>query len=207
MLVEQSHQQDISQISHSHMGNQIRLTKKVLLKFAHLGIFIHQKILEMEIIQEISWNLIKKQLLITKWLQRIIINTDKIMMLEFHLVCLLWRTQEVYLYLTKRLLMEELIDHKLPLMELSAIVLERQLDKFCKLDMEISRISRNKQALKETLKSDTPMQKWRQKNSSELRTPSTGKPKRKINSSLKDSKALTLKLTTNADHWSVINNR
>jgi hypothetical protein len=55
--------------------------------------------------------------------------------------------------------MEELIDHKLPLMVLSAIVLEKQLDKFCKLDMEISKISRNKQALKETLKSDTQMQK------------------------------------------------
>jgi hypothetical protein len=50
---------------------------------------------------------------------------------------------------------EELIDLKLLLAVLYQIVLEKLQDKFCKLDTEISRISRNKLVQKDKLRLDT----------------------------------------------------
>jgi hypothetical protein len=54
---------------------------------------------------------------------------------------------------------EELIDLKLLLAVLYQIVLEKLQDKFCKLDTEISRISRNKLVQKDKLRLDIPTPK------------------------------------------------
>ena len=152
MLENQSLPLEHYQTFRLHMANQIRPIKKVLPKFAHLGIFINRRTKAILIILEISWNWIKKLPSIIKSLQKITINTDKTMMPEFLSDYLPWKTIEVCHCQTKLLLTEEQIDHKLQLEVLSAIVLVRQLDKFCKPDTEISKISRNKQALKVRLK-------------------------------------------------------
>ena len=141
MLVNLSQPQELCLILPLLMANQIRLIKKEQLKFVLLGKFTHPKVLETLTILETLWNLTRRLLLIIKLLLQIITNTESITMQEFHLVYQHWKIIEVFLYHLMVSLMEERIDHRLPLEESLAIVLERQQGKFYKRDTVILKVS------------------------------------------------------------------
>jgi len=174
MLVNQNQPLGLFQIFSLLTESQIKLIKRELVKYVLHGKLIHQRHKETRKIQEILWNLIRKLPLIIKLQLRIITNIDKIMTLEFHLVYQHWRRIEVFLYQWMDFPTEELIDLKLLLAVLYQIVLEKLQDKFCKLDTEISRISRNKLVQKDKLRLDTLTLKWRPRNSLKQRIHSIG---------------------------------
>ena len=111
MLANLNIQLEHFQVANLHTVNQINLIKKELHKFVPLGKFISLTLLTILRIQETLKRLIKE--LSYREQQRLLItvNLENQMMLEFHLVLMLF-TREGYRYQKNLSVTEEPIDHK-----------------------------------------------------------------------------------------------
>lgn len=134
------------------------------------------------IIPETLKRLTKKPSSMVLWQQLTIVNSEKLMMLEFHSVSMLC-TKEVFPYQMKDLHTEDQTDPKLLSKESSEMILAKRLAWFFNRGILNWKIISIKQAQETKLTSDTPMLRFKPMNSLKLKTTSTSLEEKEKNTS------------------------
>ena len=169
---------------------------KVLRRSALLGKFINLTLPMILRTQETLKRLIKEQSYREQPLLSIIVNSENLMTLEFHLVLMLF-TREESLYLKNLLVMEEPIDHKLHWKVYSKTISVKLLALIFSKGILNWRTSKSKRVQKIKSMLDILMHRLKLTTLLKLKIHLMCLAKLETNLNLKDSKILTQKLITN----------